>query len=137
MSSGGRIRIHYVVSELRELQCVVGRNATHKDLQELEAPTQFAGCRLTKCGIRVMRLSGDRTLSARCICSGRPRRVSPLACRNPVLRGASAVELYTGSLWSAGGLEVFAADAWPLVALVRSESSPSEVVTLASSRPSI
>jgi hypothetical protein len=40
----------------------------------------------------------------------------PFGVPDPVLCGASAVELYTGSLWSAAGLEVFGADAGQLTA---------------------
>jgi hypothetical protein len=39
----------------------------------------------------------------------------PLGSPDPVLCGAAAVRLYTGDLWSAGCIEVFAADARTLI----------------------
>lgn len=39
----------------------------------------------------------------------------PFGIPDPVLCGASAVELYTGGLWPAGCLQVFATDARPLI----------------------
>jgi len=40
----------------------------------------------------------------------------PFGVPDPVLRGAAAVELYTGSLWPAATLELLMADARPLIA---------------------
>jgi hypothetical protein len=40
----------------------------------------------------------------------------PFGIPDPVICGATAVELYTGSLWSGGNLEVLAVEARPLVA---------------------
>ena len=39
----------------------------------------------------------------------------PFGISDPILRGACAVALYTGGLWSAGCLEVLAADARALI----------------------
>ena len=40
----------------------------------------------------------------------------PFGVADPVLCGASAVELYTGDLWPAGDLQVLASETRPLVA---------------------
>ena len=55
-------------------------------------------------------------LSARCNCSGRPQRASHLVFQIRSRCGClRAVALYTGGLWSADCLEVFAADARALI----------------------
>ena len=46
---------------------------------------------------------------------GRAAARQPFGISDPILWGTSAVALYTGGLWSAGCLEVFAADAHPLI----------------------
>ena len=54
---------------------------------------------------------GGRTLLRRWDCSRGQPRACRLACRILSCRGTSAVELYSGGLWSAAVVEVLAADA--------------------------
>ena len=72
-------------------------------------------CRLTKCSIRSIALPGDGTFVATLQLLARAAMRQPLGPPDPVLCGAAAVRLYTGDLWSAGCIEVFAADPRTLI----------------------